>query len=75
MCWKSRYQQFGPSDGSADICGNRLVTSMTTDFRVEAGKEFYIVVTGQSDPRNVRVETAGAHEPRRFAFRDNRKQR
>jgi len=31
---------------------------MTTDFRVEAGKEFYysyIVVTGQSDPRNVYV--------------------
>jgi hypothetical protein len=59
----AKNQQFGPSDGSAGLrgtlAGEQRITGAERFVRVQAGKEFYIVVTGQSDQRNVPVEHQG----------------
>ena len=56
-------QQFDPSDGSAGLrgtlAGDEHLAGDNRFVRVEAGKEFYIVVTGQSDQPNVHVEDQG----------------
>jgi hypothetical protein len=56
-------EEFGPSDGSAglrgSVTGNKLAVADKPFIRVEAGKEFYVVVTDQSDQQIVCVEHQG----------------